>query len=396
MDRRTFLSTALSSAAAVTIHDICQAEEVSSWRVAVIGHTGRGDYGHGLDTVWLKIPKAQVVGVADADPTGLGAAAKRLNANASFSDYRSMLKAVKPDVVAICPRHPDQHLEMALAAIDSGAKGIFMEKPFCRNPEEADQIVAASDRHGVKIAIAHRNRYHPTLQAIDKLLAEGAIGKPLEIRSRGKGDQRGGAEDLWVLGTHVLNLIHYFGGNPITCSAILKQDRRSIAQTDVHPGNEALGPIAGNEVHARYELENGLIAYFDSIAKDGTQGFGFGLQIVGSEGLIDVKADRFPLAHLVTGNPFRPTQSPRPWIPISSAGAGKPEPIANLQELIAGHIVSVRDLLNSIRTSGQPLCDAKEGAMTVEMVCSTFASHLAGGRAIELPLNARRHPFDFN
>lgn len=396
MDRRTFLSTALSSAAAVTIHDICQAEEVSSWRVAVIGHTGRGDYGHGLDTVWLKIPKAQVVGVADADPTGLGAAAKRLNANASFSDYRSMLKAVKPDVVAICPRHPDQHLEMALAAIDSGAKGIFMEKPFCRNPEEADQIVAASDRHGVKIAIAHRNRYHPTLQAIDKLLAEGAIGKPLEIRSRGKGDQRGGAEDLWVLGTHVLNLIHYFGGNPITCSAILKQDGRSIVQTDVHPGNEALGPIAGNEVHARYELENGLIAYFDSIANDGTQGFGFGLQIVGSEGLIDVKSDRFPLAHLVTGNPFQPTQSPRPWIPISSAGAGKPEPIANLQELIAGHIIPVRDLLNSIRTPGQPLCDAREGAMTVEMVCSTFASHLASGRAIELPLTERRHPFEFN
>lgn len=390
MDRRSFLSTA---AASLAIHDLGLADEVPTLRVAVIGHTGRGDYGHGLDTVWLKIPKAKVVGVADADPAGLAAATTRLHATAGFSDYREMLQTVKPDVVAICPRHPDQHLEMALATIDSGAKGIYMEKPFCRTPEEADQIIAASDSSGVKIAIAHRNRYHPTLQAIDKLISEGAIGKPLEIRGRGKGDQRGGAEDLWVLGTHVLNLIHYFGGQPSTCSAILRQDGRSVGLTDVRPGNEALGPLAGNEVHARYELENGMIAYFDSIANDGTQGLGFGLQILGSEGLIDVKSDRFPLAHLVSGNPFQPTQSARPWIPISSAGAGKPEPIANLKELIAGNVIPVRDLLNSINTPRQPLCDAREGAMTTEMVCSTFASHLAGGRAIELPLASRKHPF---
>lgn len=393
MDRRTFLSTA---AAVLATHDACLAAEAPTLRVAVIGHTGRGNYGHGLDTVWLKIPKAEVVGVADADPEGLAAAAKRLNATDGFADYRRMLKTVKPDVVAICPRHPDQHLEMAMAAMDSGAKGIYMEKPFCRDPKEADQIIAASDSLGVKVAIAHRNRYHPTLHAIDKLIAEGAIGKPLEIRGRGKGDQRGGAEDLWVLGTHVLNLIHYFGGKPKTCSAILRQDGRSVGPTDMRPGNEALGPMAGNEVHARFELENGLIAYFDSIANDGTQGLGFGLQILGSDGLIDVKADRFPLAHLVPGNPFQPTQATRPWIPISSAGAGKPEPIENLQGLIVSNIIPVRDLLNAIGTPGQPLCDAREGAMTVELVCSTFASHLAGGRAIELPLASRSHPFEFN
>jgi len=35
-------------------------------RVAIIGHTGRGDYGHGLDTVWLKCDRAEIVAVADA------------------------------------------------------------------------------------------------------------------------------------------------------------------------------------------------------------------------------------------------------------------------------------------------------------------------------------------
>ena len=30
-------------------------------RVAVIGHTGRGNYGHGLDTVWQQFPNSRAI-----------------------------------------------------------------------------------------------------------------------------------------------------------------------------------------------------------------------------------------------------------------------------------------------------------------------------------------------
>ena len=49
----------------------------AKYRVGVIGHTGRGNYGHGLDTVWLSMPQTQIVGVADPDEEGRGKAAKR-------------------------------------------------------------------------------------------------------------------------------------------------------------------------------------------------------------------------------------------------------------------------------------------------------------------------------
>jgi predicted dehydrogenase len=390
MDRRTFLCTA---AVAATASRSLHAEGSEALRVGVIGHTGRGNYGHGLDTVWLRLPETRVVAVADADPAGLTAATERLKSPAGFADYRQMLDQVRPELVAICPRHPDQHLEMTLAALESGAKGIYMEKPFCRTPAEADQMLAAADARGAKIALAHRNRYHPALQAIDRLITQGAIGNPLEIRGRGKGDRRGGAEDLWVLGSHVLNLINYFGGPARSCSAILRQDGRPFTRQDIRPGNEALGPIAGNQLHARFELENGWIAYFDSIADDGTGGQGFGLQIIGSEGIIDLKSDRFPLAHLIPGNPFEPSSVGRAWVPISSAGPGKPEPIEDLVSLITHNVLPVRDLIASIGTDRRPLCDAREGAMTIEMICGTFASHQAGGRAVTLPLESREHPF---
>jgi predicted dehydrogenase len=358
-------------------------------RVAVIGHTGRGDFGHGLDTVWLRVPGTEIVSVADANAGGLAEAKKRLRVDSGFGDYRAMLTTVKPDIVAVCPRQPDQHREMCVAAIEAGARGIYIEKPFCRTPAEADEIIAACEKHQAKLAVAHRNRYHPALQAIDKLIAEGGIGKPLEIRGRGKGDRRGGAEDLWVLGSHVLNLIHYFGGAPKACSAVLLQDGRRVTREDVREGNEALGLLAGNEVHARYEMERGLIAYFDSLANDGTNSAGFGLQIIGSEGIVDINCDRLPLAYLVPGNPFQPTSESRPWIAITSAGPGQPEPRDDLDETVSHHVGPVHDLIESMRSDRQPLCGVYEGAMTVEMICAVFASHRESSKSVAIPLEAR-------
>lgn len=385
MDRRAFL--AASSSLALATPAVCHDDQ--NLRVAVIGHTGRGNFGHGLDTVWNQVSETDIVAVADADPAGLAKAKKRLKVENGFDDYRTMLSTVQPDVVAICPRQPDQHRDMAIAAIDSGARGIYMEKPFCRTPAEADDLIAACEKHDVKLALAHRNRYHPTLKAIDKMIAEKQIGKVLEIRGRGKGDRRGGGEDLWVLGSHVLNLVNYFGGKPLSCSAVLLQDGRPVAKQDVREGNEALGLLAGNEVHARYRMERGMVAYFDSIANDGTRNAGFGLQIIGSEALIDIKCDQFPVAHLVPGNPFVPAERSRPRVPITSAGPGKPEPIAGLENLVGHHVTPARDLVDAIRTGRQPLCSVFEGAVTVEMICACFASHVDGGAEVNFPLKQR-------
>ena len=386
MNRRTFpAASSLNLAWPATSRGAGSHE----WRVGVIGHTGRGGYGHELDTVWLEVPGVEIVGVADANATGLAEAMQRLHIKSGFADYHKMVTATKPDIVAVCPRQPDQHCDMILAAIEAGARGIYVEKPFCRTAAEADEIVMACENRGAKLAVAHRNRYHPTLQAIDQLIADGGIGKVLEIRGRGKGDRRGGGEDLWVLGSHVMNLLCYFGGKPASCSAVLTQDGRPVTKADVQEGNETLGPLAGNEVHARYQMGRGMVAYFDSIANDGTQNAGFGLQIIGNQGIVDIQCDRHPLAHLMPDNPFKPTSKPRRWIPISSAGPGIPEPRDDLVEMITHHGGPARDLLEAIRDARQPLCSVYEGAKTVEMISAVFASHQLGGQAVPFPLEER-------
>ncbi len=102
---------------------------MNKYRVGVIGHTGKGNYGHGLDTVWLEIDKCEVVGVADANPEGLAAAVKRLGAPRGYDDYRKLLDEEDLDIVAIAPRWLDQHRDMVVAAAERGIH-IYMEKTF--------------------------------------------------------------------------------------------------------------------------------------------------------------------------------------------------------------------------------------------------------------------------
>lgn len=390
MRRREFLAASLATSAAL----LATADEPKQKvRVGVIGHTKRGDYGHGLDVVWLKLPETEIVGVADADPTGLADAKKRLKAGAGFDDYKAMLKETKPQVVAVCPRHIDQHHDMILAAIDAGAVGVYCEKPFCRTPAEADAILAAADKKKVKVAVAHRNPYHPAMAVVKKLMDDGAIGKVLELRGRGKEDARGGSLDLWVLGSHVANMAAVLGGKATACSASVLLKGKPVVKGDPKDGAEGVGPLAGDEVHARFEMDRGFPFFFDSVANAGDATAGFGLQVIGTKGVIDLRADREPLAHLIEGSPFNPSKEPRAWVPISGGGVGKPEPVATTAADLASHVLAARDLLAAIREDRPPLCDGAAGAATVEMICAAFESHRLGGQRVPLPLKTRANPF---
>ena len=152
INRRSFLAATAATGLAVAAR---AADAERKLRVAVIGHTGRGDYGHGINMMWLSVPETEVVAVADADSTGLAAALKKLHVSQGFADYRQMLAQTKPDIVAIGMRHIDQHRDAALAVAEAGVRGIYMEKPLCRTPAEADEIVSACERSNVKLALAY-------------------------------------------------------------------------------------------------------------------------------------------------------------------------------------------------------------------------------------------------
>ena len=361
----------------------------SKYRVAVIGRSGHGNYGHGIDTVWQSIPGAEIVGVADDNKDGLAAAAKRLKTDAAFLDYREMLDRTKPTFVSICPRWLDQHHAMVLAAAERGIH-IYLEKPLCRTLKEADEMVAACQRSHVRCVVAHQSRYSPKIQLVKKLLADGAIGTVLEYRGRGKEDRRGGGEALLVLGTHIMDRIRRCGGDPQWCMASVRSEGRPIEPKDVVDGAEGIGPLAGDSVAALYGMPSPATAYFNTTRGMAGQPSRFGLMIYGSQGVIEVQTGHLSPAKILQDGSWSPGRSGKAWQDISSAGIGQPEPDKD-GGLPAGNVLAVTDLIAAVEEDREPLGSISQARGAVEMIVAAFASERAKAR-VPLPLENRDNP----
>ena len=104
---------------------------------------------------------------------------------------------------------------MIVGAAQAGCH-IYMEKPFCRTLAECDSAIKELQKRNLKLGIAHVSQYSPVLEVVKSLIENGEIGKVLELRARGKEDQRGGGEDLWVLGSHMFGLMRSLAGGNAT------------------------------------------------------------------------------------------------------------------------------------------------------------------------------------
>jgi len=398
MNRRAFLESIAATSACTLFGGVAArgqaGTEARRYRVGIIGHTGRGGFGHGLDSMWANVSRTEVVGWADggAKPEAVAAASAKFPGAKCFSKYEQMLEELRPDIVAVGPRHVEQHSAMVHAAAAAGVRGVYMEKPFVRDLVEADAIVALCRERGLRVALAHRNRYHPALPVTLELLRDGRFGRLLEVRGRGKEDQRGGALDLWVLGSHVLNLATVFLGQPVACTGLLYQDGKPVERGDVREGDEGLGLMGGNSLHARFEMEAGVPLYFDSVQNAGGKNSGFGLQLICSEAVVDLRVDVEPLVHVRWGNPFRPVPAGGGWEAITSAGIGRAEPLEDIRRLVGGHLGPAEDLLAAIEAKREPLCGAEAGRTTVEMILAVFESHRRGGQRVRFPLATRVNP----
>lgn len=359
------------------------------YKVAVIGRTGRGNYGHGLDVVWNDIEQAQVVAVADPDPKGRADAAKRLKAPKSYADYRRMLEVERPQIVSVAPRWLDCHHDMVLACAEFGCH-VFLEKPICQSLEQADAMIAALEKRNLKLAIAHQTRYSPALAQAQKAIAKGMLGDILELRGRGKEDRRGGGEDLMVLGTHVMDLMRFFAGDARWCFARVREEQKPVTKKQVREGAEGIGPLVGDEIHAVYRFDGITMGYFSTHRTRHGAAKRFGLQVYGSRGVLTMTTGAVPEIWFVEDPSWQPGRSKARWKRISSAGIDKPEPL-NASGHHYGNRLIALDLIHAIETDTQPKGSMYDGRAALEMILAIYESHRLN-TAVELPLKNRRHP----
>ena len=131
---------------------------------------------------YLEHDRCDVVAVCDTDKDIAGAAAASWGASKVFTNIDDLLDDPGIDAVEILtPTH--LHYDHVLAAVRSG-KHVSCQKPLANTVDQAREMGAAAEAAGVTLRVSECFYHYPPLEKAKKLIADGAIGHPTNVRIR--------------------------------------------------------------------------------------------------------------------------------------------------------------------------------------------------------------------
>jgi len=132
------------------------------------------------------------------------------------NDYSSVAKTASfdevladPSVTMVAIAAPASlHYRLAKAALLQG-KDVYVEKPLCLDIAEAEELVALAAREGRILMVGHLLQYHPCITEIQRLIADGELGKLQYITSNrlNLGKIRQEENALWSFAPHDISVI---------------------------------------------------------------------------------------------------------------------------------------------------------------------------------------------
>jgi predicted dehydrogenase len=119
------------------------------------------------------------------------------------TDWKKMISRDDIDAIDICAPN-NMHAEIAIAAAEAG-KMVLTEKPLARNLAEAQQMVEAVEKAGVKNTVWYNYRRLPAVTLAKQIIDSGKLGKIFHYRANFlqdwtiSADLPQGGEGLWRL-----------------------------------------------------------------------------------------------------------------------------------------------------------------------------------------------------
>ena len=177
--------------------------------------------------------RGSIVAIASRDAGRAASVAANFGIPRSYGSYELLLS--DPEIEAIYNPLPNHlHVSWTVRALEAG-KHVLCEKPIGLNAAEAQAIVAARDRSGLKVIEAFMLRYHPQWHRVRTLVRAGRIGLVRAIQSafvfsvldpknvRNRADIGGGA--LYDVGCYPIVTARYlFGTEPERAIALVDRD----------------------------------------------------------------------------------------------------------------------------------------------------------------------------
>ncbi|MDE2072770.1 MAG: Gfo/Idh/MocA family oxidoreductase [Alphaproteobacteria bacterium] len=135
---------------------------------------------------------ARIHAVCDTNRTLAEQKQKAWGASKYYTDYRDLLADRDVDAVEILSPQP-LHEVMVIAAAKAG-KHVALQKPMTVSLTSAERILAAVKAQKILFQVSDNYLFYPPIVLAKKLIAEGAIGMPTNLRIKMISGGRGGWE----------------------------------------------------------------------------------------------------------------------------------------------------------------------------------------------------------
>ncbi|MDO4564026.1 MAG: Gfo/Idh/MocA family oxidoreductase [Clostridia bacterium] len=294
-----------------------------------------------------------------------------------YTDYRELLEKERPELVAIATES-GKHAAIALDCIEAGCN-LIIEKPIALSIADANAIIEAAKRKGVKVCANHQNRFNKSVRYMRKAVEEGRFGRMLHGTAhirwnrgaeyytqapwRGTWEQDGGA--LMNQCIHNIDLLRWMMGDEI-CEVFAYTDNLE------HPYIEAedLGV-------ALVKFKNGSYGIIEGTTNVYPKNLEETLYLFGERGTVKAGGKS---VNIIEEWAFEDKLDDPEFVK-----AHYHENPPNVYGF--GHTPLYADVIDAIKTGRQPYITAEDGKRALELVLAIYKS-AAEGRPVKLPLES--------
>jgi D-apiose dehydrogenase len=190
---------------------------------------------------WRGVKGASIVAVCDRDPARLALVGDQFDIASRFDNAEEMMVQEKLDFVDIATTVPSHRPLVEAAAAHRIA--VICQKPFAQSIADANAMVAACEKAGVRLMVHENFRWQSAIQTVGAIVRKGEIGTPFwgRVSFRSAYDVFSGqpylaASDRFIiedLGIHILDIARFLFGDAIRITARTHRSNSAIKGEDV-------------------------------------------------------------------------------------------------------------------------------------------------------------------
>lgn len=307
------------------------------------------------------LPNVRIVAGCDIDRSRLNRFGKRWGVDRLYEDYREMLRRETLDVVCIAT-WTHLHGPMVIDAARASVRAIFCEKPIALDPKEARRMVRFCERKKIPLIINHERRWDNYYQKAHQLVSSGKIGEvrtiignALSWKPEKQPTRTSGGGGLFHDGTHLTDLLLYFGGPVewVSGHEVRPHGKRYIEET-------ACGML---------RFKSGALGFIEG--GGARKYFNFELDIQGSEGRI------------LIGNGGRKLYLARKSKRFSGFHELEPVAFPEPTRVRSPFEGGARETLRCMRTGKTGLSSGSDGLKALELIFAVYRSAQLKGKRVK-------------